>query len=90
MLPHEFLNYHGEPQHLSSSPHKAQPTLNRESVAHLAAHARAVLDFGYPAERVNEQLHTGYPGRDLGGQRNEHPQLKVGLWMAGEPSAAPE
>lgn len=45
--PDEFLNPRGAPRHLFSGPHRAQPTLNREYLPHMAAHARAVLELGY-------------------------------------------
>jgi hypothetical protein len=42
----EFLNPAGQARHLYSFPcHR--PRLNREYVPHIAAHARAILEFGY-------------------------------------------
>src|SRR4051812_38952500 len=47
--PDHFDTPDGNPRHLFSSPHAAVPSLNREYIPHIAAWARAVIDFGYEA-----------------------------------------
>lgn len=62
--PDEFLNPRGEPRHLFSAPHAPQPTFNREYLPHLAAHMRAILQFGYRGDRAALSEYRKF-GRDL-------------------------
>lgn len=62
--PDEFLNPRGEPRHLFSAPHAPQPTFNREYLPHLAAHVRAILQFGYRGDRAALSEYRKF-GRDL-------------------------
>jgi hypothetical protein len=62
--PDEFFDSKGLPRHLFSAPHTAQPRFNREYLTHLAAHARAILHFGYRAQDADFSLYRSF-GRDL-------------------------
>lgn len=62
--PDHFETPAGKPRHLFSTPSSEQAWLNREYVPHIAAYARAVNDFGYPAERASFSRYRTYQ-RDL-------------------------
>lgn len=47
----EFVTPAGLLRHMFSSPESSSPSLHREYVPHIAAYARAILDFGYRKDR---------------------------------------
>lgn len=54
----------GKPRHVFSKPDPGVAWLNREYIPHLAAFARAALDFGLDASRASLSLYRKF-GRDL-------------------------
>lgn len=66
--PDEFLTPAGARRHLFSSPHAPVAWLNREYVPHIAAYARAILEFGYDRASSAFSLYRRF-GRDLVSKR---------------------
>lgn len=62
--PDHFETPSGSPRHLYSKPAETEAWLNREYVPHLAAYARAVLDFGYDKAASSFSLYRKF-SRDL-------------------------
>ena len=62
--PDHFDTPAGKPRHLFSRPDADAASLNREYVPHIAAYARAILDFGYTAADSSFSLYRRY-SRDL-------------------------
>jgi hypothetical protein len=62
--PDEFVTPAGVLRHLFSLPESESPSLNREYIPHIAAYARAILDFGYSKEHSSLSLYRTF-ARDL-------------------------
>lgn len=62
--PDEFVTPAGALRHMFSSPESANPALNREYIPHIAAYARAILDFGYSKAHSSLSLYRTFT-RDL-------------------------
>lgn len=62
--PDEFVTPAGVYRHLFSAPASPTVWLNREYVPHVAAYARAILDFGYDRNRCSFSLYRKF-SRDL-------------------------
>lgn len=62
--PDEFVTPTGVLRHLFSSPASVNPSLNREYIPHIAAYARAILDFGYSKAHSSLSLYRTFT-RDL-------------------------
>ena len=62
--PDHFDTPDGKPRHLFSKPTSDPAWLNREYVSHIAAYARAILDFGYDQSRSSFSLYRSF-SRDV-------------------------
>jgi len=60
--PDHFRTPTGAPRHLFSKPGAPQAWLNREYVPHIAAYARAILDYGYRGETSSFSLYRKFRG----------------------------
>jgi hypothetical protein len=58
--PDHFRTPVGAPRHMFSSPHAERPALNREYVPHIAAYARAVIEWGYDPARAAFSLYRKF------------------------------